>query len=51
MQKVKILDKDGILVNEWPVDNEHIVRAAQLEVELHNRDNPDDLWAVEVVEE
>lgn len=49
MRTVKIINADGSTRGSWPIDNEHIERAAQLEAELHNRDNPDDLWTVEVV--
>jgi hypothetical protein len=43
---VKIIYADGTTRGEWPIDNDHIVRAAELEVELHNRDFSDDLWTV-----
>lgn len=48
--KVEIYNQEGGLVNSWPVDNDQIVRAVGLEVELHNRDNPEDQWTFEVLE-
>jgi len=39
-----------ILPNE-NVSREAQIKAAELTVAIHNRDNPSDLWAVEKVEE
>ena len=45
-KEVFITYVDGTERGRWPIDNEHIVRAAELEAELHNRDFPDDPWTV-----
>ena len=40
----------GELVKEWPVEFEVMYQAAALEVELHNRDNPEDVWTLSVID-
>lgn len=50
----KILIKkelDDEIVAEFPIDNSAIEQAAKIEIELHNRDNVDDLWKMEILEE
>jgi hypothetical protein len=50
MKYVKIIKADLEIHGTWPIDNDHIVRAAEIETELHNRDFPEDLWTVEIEE-
>jgi hypothetical protein len=46
--KIKYADKKQRI--NCPVDNPHIIRACELEIELHNRDFPDDPWELEIEE-
>jgi hypothetical protein len=47
---VVITKSDGTEHGKWPIDNDQIERAAELEAELHNRDNQYDIWVVEIRE-
>lgn len=49
MKTVNIINKTGDVMESHVIDNDVIVHACGLTVEIHNRDNPDDLWAVEAV--
>lgn len=50
MFKIVIKDQAGNDVNEFLINNPAIEQAAKIEVELHNRDNPEDQWAIEIQE-
>jgi hypothetical protein len=45
-KEVYITYADGSERGRWPIDNDVIVRAANMEAFLHNRDFPDDPWEV-----
>lgn len=50
MKKLRIFGKNYDETFEVTVDNIMEIRVS-LTVELHNRDNPDDLWQVEEIDD
>lgn len=48
MKTVNIINKTGEVMESHVIDNDVIVRACGLTVEIHNRDNPDDPWTVRI---
>lgn len=48
MKTVNIINKTGEVMESHVIDNDVIVRACGLTVEIHNRDNPDDQWEVKI---
>jgi len=50
LKEVFITKSDGSEHGRWKIDNDQIVRAVNIDVELHNRDNPDDLWKMGITQ-
>lgn len=49
--RIRILYADKSVRLDVPINHDFIIPAANVEVEIHNRDFPDDLWTVEIIEE